>query len=68
MYVYIILHFVCLVLLGSLDGGGGGNGGKGPDSPNDSSAVTSPAGISLSSPLNLASVSSPGPLSIFAEE
>lgn len=54
------------LLLGPLDGGGGGSGGKGPDSPNDSSAVTSPAGMSLSplsSPLNLASVSSPGPLS-----
>jgi hypothetical protein len=50
------------LLLGPLGGGGGGSGGKGHDSPNDTSAV----GLSLSplpSPLNLASVSSPGPLS-----
>lgn len=61
-----VSHPPSQLLLGPLDGGGGGSGGKGPDSPNDSSAVTSPAAMSLSplsSPLNLASVSSPGPLS-----
>ncbi|XP_023714630.1 MLX-interacting protein isoform X2 [Cryptotermes secundus] len=52
------------LLLGPLGGGGGVSGGKGRDSPSDASAVTSSAALSLSplsSPLNLASVSSPGP-------
>ncbi|XP_069704539.1 carbohydrate-responsive element-binding protein isoform X2 [Periplaneta americana] len=58
-----IPHTSSQLLLGPL-GGGGCN--KGTDSPSDSSAVASPVGLNLSplaSPLNMAPVGSPGPLS-----